>query len=213
LVEKMSEDALRHGLDAQRIPTATQAKIPAGLKPRPFRSKLQIPVSSRLNLENLFFLACSGMLVFNVTLPCKLAVVPQDDLVTPTSQFCTRLADLKVVGETLADDAQTATPPCGAAESREASPPVEDTRVVSPPRDVEAGEGTSVADIGVTTSPRIIDVDPISARPAGGEDLMNDQPQIDQAPKGLGTSGGQVTESSSSSPRLPRREINWNGTP
>jgi hypothetical protein len=85
--------------------------------------------------------------------------------------------------------------------------------VVSPPRDVEVGEGTSVVDVGVTTSPRIIDVDPISARPAGGEDLLNDQPQIDQAPKGLGTSGGQVTESSSSSPRLPRREINWNGTP
>jgi hypothetical protein len=70
-----------------------------------------------------------------------------------------------------------------------ASPSVEDTRVVSPPRIVGAGEGTSVGDAGVTTSPRIIDVDTISARPTGGEDLMKDQPRIDQAPRDLGTSG------------------------
>jgi hypothetical protein len=65
----------------------------------------------------------------------------------------------------------------------------------------------------VAVSPRIIDIDTISARPAGADDLVKDQPQIDQAPGGLGTSGAQVPESSSSSPRLPRREINWNGTP
>jgi hypothetical protein len=65
----------------------------------------------------------------------------------------------------------------------------------------------------VKTSPGIIDVDPISARPAEGEDLMKDQPLIYQAPRGPGTSGEQVPESSSSSLRLPRREINWNGTP
>jgi hypothetical protein len=35
-------------------------------------------------------------------------------------------------------------------------------------------EGASVGDVGVMTSPRIIDVAPISARPAGGEDLMKD---------------------------------------
>jgi hypothetical protein len=62
-------------------------------------------------------------------------------------------------------------------------------------------------------SPRVIGVDPISARPAGVEDQIRDQPQIDQAPRGPGTSGAQVPESSSSSPRLPRWEINWNGTP
>jgi hypothetical protein len=84
--------------------------------------------------------------------------------------------------------------------------------VASPPRAVEAGEGTSVGDVGVTTSPRVIDVDPISARPAGAKDLMKDQPQIDHAPRGPETSGAQVPESSSSSPRSPRREINWNGT-
>jgi hypothetical protein len=65
----------------------------------------------------------------------------------------------------------------------------------------------------VKTSPGIIDVDPISVRPAEGEDLMKDQPLIYQAPRGPGTSGKQVPESSSSSLRLPRREINWNGTP
>jgi hypothetical protein len=63
------------------------------------------------------------------------------------------------------------------------------------------------------TSPRIIDVNPISARPARADDLVKDQPQIDQAPRGPGTSGAQVLKSSSSSLRLPRWEIDWNGTP
>jgi hypothetical protein len=88
-----------------------------------------------------------------------------------------------------------------------------DSRVASPPRVVEAGEGATVGDVGAAVSPRIIDIDPISARPAGADDLVKDQPQIDQAPRGPGTSGAQVPESSSSSPRLPRREINWNDTP
>jgi hypothetical protein len=46
-VEKTSEDALRRGLEAQRTAAAMQAKMHAGLKPRPFRPKLRIPVSSR----------------------------------------------------------------------------------------------------------------------------------------------------------------------
>jgi hypothetical protein len=114
-----------------------------------------------------------------------------------------RSADLKVVGETLVDDARTTTPPRGAAESREASPLVKNTRVASLPRAIEAGDGTSVGDVGATTSPRVIDVDPISARTAGAKNLIKDQPQIDQAPKGPGTSGAQVPKSSSSIPRLP----------
>jgi hypothetical protein len=58
--------------------------------------------------------------------------------------------------------------------------------VTSPPCAVEAGEGASVGDVGATTSLRIIDVDPISARPTGADDLVKDQPQIDQAPGGPG---------------------------
>jgi hypothetical protein len=42
---------------------------------------------------------------------------------------------------------------------------------------------------------------------------MKDQPQIDPAPRDPGTSSGQGPESSSSSPRLLQREINWKGTP
>jgi hypothetical protein len=80
--------------------------------------------------------------------------------------------------------------------------------VASPPRDVEAGEGATVGDVGAVVSPRIIDIDPISARPAGADDLVKDQPQIDQVPRGPGTFGVQVPKSSSSSPRLPRREVN-----
>jgi hypothetical protein len=84
--------------------------------------------------------------------------------------------------------------------------------VASPPRAFEAGKRATVGDVGAAVSPRIIDVDPISARPVGANDLVKDQPQIDQAPGGLGTSGAQVPESSSSSPRLPHQEINWNST-
>jgi hypothetical protein len=80
----------------------------------------------------------------------------------------------------------------GRPSSRAASPPVADSRVESPPRTVEAGGVTSTGDVGSTTPPGVIDVDPISARPAGTEDLVKDQPQIDQAPGGLGTSGAQV---------------------
>jgi hypothetical protein len=47
LVEKTSEDALRHGLEAQRAAAAMQARMPAGIKPRPFRPKLHIPISVR----------------------------------------------------------------------------------------------------------------------------------------------------------------------
>jgi hypothetical protein len=59
----------------------------------------------------------------------------------------------------------------------------------------------------------IIDADPIKTVPGGGEDLVGDQTQIDLAPGGLETSSAQVPPSSSSSPRLPRRTINWNHTP
>jgi hypothetical protein len=117
------------------------------------------------------------------------------------------------VGEALADDARTAAPPQGAVESRAVTPPVADSRVETPPCVVEAGGSVSAGDVGATTSPRVIDVDPISARPAGTEDLVRDQPQIDQAPEGPGTYGAQVPHSSSSNPRLPRRDINWNHTP
>jgi hypothetical protein len=140
---------------------------------------------------------------FDVMLLCRQVVVPQDDLGTPASPSRTRSPDPKVVGEVLADDARTATLPRAAAESRAASPLVVGTGVTSPPHAVEAGEGTSVGDVGATISPRIIDADPISARPGGVEDLIKDQPQIDQVPSGPETSGAQVLEFSSSSPRLP----------
>jgi hypothetical protein len=63
-------------------------------------------------------------------------------------------------------------------------------------------------------SPRIIDVDPISSRPAGADDdRVKDQAQIDQAPGGPGMSGAEVPDFSPTSPRLLRREIDWNNTP
>jgi hypothetical protein len=108
----------------------------------------------------------------------------QGGLGSPSSPSRTRSIEPTVVGETLVDDAQTASPPQEAVGSRAASPPVPDSRVESPPHTAEAGGVTSAGDIGEVTPPRVIDVDPISARPAGAEDLARDQPQIDQAPGG-----------------------------
>jgi hypothetical protein len=101
----------------------------------------------------------------------------------------------------------------GTVESRATSPLVADARVETPPRVTDAGGATSTGDVRATTSLTIIDVDLIKARPAGAEDLVRDQPQIDQAPVGLETSGTQVPQPSPSSPRLPRRSINRNHTP
>jgi hypothetical protein len=100
-------------------------------------------------------------------------VVPQDDLGAPASPSRTRSADPRVVGEALADDARTATPPRGAVESRETSLPVANSRVETPPCTVEAG-GASTGDIVAMTSPKIIDINPISAVPGGAEDLVRD---------------------------------------
>jgi hypothetical protein len=132
--------------------------------------------------------------------------------VAPLSPSRTRSPEPQVVGEALADDAHTATPPRGTVEGVVNSPPVADMRMDSPPR-VDEGVETSAGDVGATTSPVIIDVYPIRIVPGGAEDLVGDQPQIDMALGGLETSGAHVPPSSSSSPRLSRRSINWNHTP
>jgi hypothetical protein len=51
LVQKMSEDALRRGLEAQRSAAAAQAKIPAAIKPRVFWPKTLLPAVTRYKLE------------------------------------------------------------------------------------------------------------------------------------------------------------------
>jgi hypothetical protein len=124
----------------------------------------------------------------------------------------TRSPEPQVVGQALADDARTATPPREAVENVVTSPLVADARVGTLPCIAEV-VGTSAGDVGETASPTIIDADPIRTVPGGGEDLVGDQPQIDVAPGGPETSGTQVRSSSSSSPRLPQRTINWNHTP
>jgi hypothetical protein len=47
LVEMTSEDALRLGLETRQTAAATQAKMPATIRPRLFRPKLRIPVAAR----------------------------------------------------------------------------------------------------------------------------------------------------------------------
>jgi hypothetical protein len=116
--------------------------------------------------------------------------------------------------ESLADNAGTTTPPPAVSEKRTTLPLVADLRTVSPSSADDVGAGGAVGDVRMPASPRIIDVDPINARPGGvDDDLIKDQAQIDQAPGGLETSGAQVPNSSPTSLSLPQREINWNNTP
>jgi hypothetical protein len=81
-------------------------------------------------------------------------------LVAPSSPSRTRLPEPQVVREVLANDARTATPPRGTVEGMVTSPPVADTRTGSPPHTTE-GVRTSAGDVGATTSPTIVDVDPL----------------------------------------------------
>jgi hypothetical protein len=140
------------------------------------------------------------------------AARPQGMPVTPASPSRTRSPEPQVVGEALVDDAHTATPTRGVAEGVTTSPPMTDTREGSSLHTAEGVE-TSVGGIRATTSPTVVDVDPIRAVPDGARDVAEDQPQIDLAPGGPEASGAQVPPSSTSSLRLPRRSINWDHTP
>jgi hypothetical protein len=124
----------------------------------------------------------------------------------------TRSPEPQVVGEALVDDARTTIPTRGVAEGVTTSPPVADTRAGSSLHATE-DVGTSVGGVRATTSPTVVDVDPIRAVPDGARDVAKDQPQIDLAPGGPGVSGAQVPPSSTSSLRLPRQSINWDHTP
>jgi hypothetical protein len=137
---------------------------------------------------------------------------PQRVPVAPSSPSHTRSPEPQVVGEALADDARTATPTRGMAEGLTTSPPVADTREGSSLHTTEGVE-TSTGEVGATTSPTVVDVDPIRAVPSGTKDVAEDQPQIDLASGGPEASGAQVPPSSTSSPWLPRRSINWDHTP
>jgi hypothetical protein len=128
---------------------------------------------------------------------CKSVAEPQRDLGTQASPSCMRSPDPRGTTQSLVDDARTST-----------LPPATDLRAATLSHDDEAGAGCALGDVGTSASPRVIDVDLISARPSGmEEDLIRDQAQIEQAPHGLGTSSAQVPDSSLTSPRLPRREI------
>jgi hypothetical protein len=129
--------------------------------------------------------------------------------VAPSSPSRTRSPESQVVGEALVDDAGAATPTRGVVEGVTTSPPMADMRAGS---SMHATEGVETlaggGGVGATTSPTVVDVDPIRAVPDGARDVAEDQPQIDLAPGGPGVSGAQVHPSSTSSLRLPHRSIN-----
>jgi hypothetical protein len=89
---------------------------------------------------------------------------------------------------------------------------VTNTRVGSSLHTAEGVE-TSIGGVGATTSPTVVDVDPIRVVPDGARDVVEDQPQIDLALRGPEAYGTQVPPSSTSRLRLPRRSINSDHTP
>jgi hypothetical protein len=119
---------------------------------------------------------------------CRPASGPQGVLVAPSSPSRTRSPEPQVAGEALVDDAHTSTPTRGVAEGATTSPPMTDTRAGS---FLQAAEGveTLAGKVGATTSPTVVDVNPIWAVPDGARDVAEDQPQIDLAPGGPEVSG------------------------
>jgi hypothetical protein len=100
---------------------------------------------------------------------CRSVVEPQRDLGAQASPSRTRSPDLEFAAQTLADDARTTTPP-----------PAADARTVTPPPAADATAQGSVGDVGASTSPLVIDVDPISVMPGGpDQDLVEDPAQIE----------------------------------
>jgi hypothetical protein len=115
------------------------------------------------------------MLFLNVVFLCRSVAEPQRDLGAQVSPSHTRSPDSKVVVESLADNVGTATPPLAAGEKRTTPPSTADSRTVSPPCADDAGAGGGIGSVGVSPPLKVINMDPISARPGGvDDDLVKD---------------------------------------
>jgi hypothetical protein len=69
-------------------------------------------------------------------------------------------------------------------------------------------------DVGASTSPPVIDVDPINAvLNTSAQDPIMDPIQIEQRQENLETASAQAPSSTSTVPTLRRGEIYWSGTP
>jgi hypothetical protein len=206
LRQKTTEDDLRQGLEAQRDATAAQERMPVLIKARTFGPKLHAPATVRYGHKT------EGLLVDYLLLFalycvargfCRSVAKHQRDLDAQASPSRMRSPDHEVAMHTLAYDARTATPA-----------PVADSRMATLPPAADARAQGSTRGITASTSPPVINVDPISGMPSGmDQDLVVDPTQIEQAPKDLGTFGAQVHDSASSGTTLTRWEISWNGTP
>jgi hypothetical protein len=120
---------------------------------------------------------------------CRSVVEPQRDPGAHASPSRKRLLDYGVTVQTLDDDARTETPPPAvdsrvatlppASAMRMATPPhASNTSMATPPPASDARAQGSVGDVGASTCPRVIYIDPISVMPGG----MDDRAQIEQGP-------------------------------
>jgi hypothetical protein len=93
------------------------------------------------------------------------SVEPQRDLGAQASPSRTRSSDHEVTTQTLDDDARTATPS-----------PAADARTATPLSVADAGAQCSIGDIGASTSPPVITMDPINMMPGAlDQDLLGTQ--------------------------------------
>jgi hypothetical protein len=66
-----------------------------------------------------------------------------------------------------------AIPPSVGGERRATLPPAADSRMATLPRANETGAVGALRDVGMSASPRVIDVDPISVWPVGMEEDLD----------------------------------------
>jgi hypothetical protein len=174
--------------------------MPVPIKANTFRPKLCALAIVRYGRRSKVFwlitCCCLLYIVFHGVF-CMSVAEPQRDLGAQASPSRTRSPDHEVAAQTLVDDPRMTTPP-----------PATDVRMATPAPTADAGAQGFAGGVRASTTPPVIDVDPISVMPGGmDEDLVGDPVQIEQAPKDLGTSGAQVPNSSSSGPSL--RSAQW----
>jgi hypothetical protein len=169
LEQKTMEDDLCQGMEVQRAAAGAQARMPVLIKARPFRPKLRAPATVWYGrrTEDLLLIALAEFCIVFDDGSCRSDVRPQRDLGAQASPSRTRSPDHEVGAQMLVDNARMTTP--------------------SPVADV--GTHGSIGDVGASSSPPVIDVDPINTVPCTSyQDLIGDLIQIEQSLKNLETS-------------------------
>jgi hypothetical protein len=166
----MTEDDLRQVSKVQRAAAGAQERMPVLMKVWPFRPKLRALSAVRYgHITEVYSFTCYCWLWYCVDKDfCRSNVEPQSALGAQDSPSQMRSSDHEARAHTLIDDAGTVTPPLA----------------------TEAGAQGSVGYIEASTSPPVIDIDPINAVPSASvQDPIADPIQIEQPRENPETTG------------------------